>query len=188
MGRFRAAARAVRAAARLRARVRWTPWNVPLRRRLETFFTALWLFMIPVGTLTIWALFLLMMLWKVTAVPAALYLAWIFLVDNSAEHGSRVPYLRRAFIWGYVRDYFPIELRRTAELDPKRSYVFGYHPHVRKGGGGNPPPQLPLPGPNLLYALPRLVPMRHLPPPLPRPNPPDREAERALPCLALARR
>lgn len=128
-GRFRAAAGAVRWAVRLRGRVRWSIVHVPLQRRLETFFTALWLFMIPVGMVSIWGIFLVLMLWKVTAVPAALYLAWIFLIDDSASTGRRVPYLRRAFIWGYVRDYFPIELRRTAELDPARNYVFGYHPH-----------------------------------------------------------
>ena len=25
--------------------------------------------------------------------------------------------------------YFPMSLTRTAKLDPKRNYIFGYHPH-----------------------------------------------------------
>ena len=32
-------------------------------------------------------------------------------------------------MWNYFRDYFPIRLIKTADLDPSRSYLFGYHPH-----------------------------------------------------------
>jgi len=28
-----------------------------------------------------------------------------------------------------VRDYFPVKLVKTTELDPKRNYICGYHPH-----------------------------------------------------------
>jgi len=28
-----------------------------------------------------------------------------------------------------LRDYYPISLVKTADLDPERNYVFGYHPH-----------------------------------------------------------
>ena len=28
-----------------------------------------------------------------------------------------------------MRDYYPISLVKTAELDPTKNYVFGYHPH-----------------------------------------------------------
>ena len=37
--------------------------------------------------------------------------------------------MRRLAIFNYVRDYFPISLTKTAELDPENNYVFGYHPH-----------------------------------------------------------
>ena len=31
--------------------------------------------------------------------------------------------------WGLLREYFDAEVIKTAELDPDRRYVFGYHPH-----------------------------------------------------------
>ena len=37
--------------------------------------------------------------------------------------------VRKWRIWNYFRDYFPIRLIKTVDLDPTRSYLFGYHPH-----------------------------------------------------------
>jgi len=31
--------------------------------------------------------------------------------------------------WTWFRDYFPISLHKTVDLDPSKTYVFGYHPH-----------------------------------------------------------
>jgi len=31
--------------------------------------------------------------------------------------------------FAYMRDYFPVALVKTADLDPDKNYVFGYHPH-----------------------------------------------------------
>ena len=28
-----------------------------------------------------------------------------------------------------MRDYYPITLIKTNDLDPQRNYIFGYHPH-----------------------------------------------------------
>jgi len=36
---------------------------------------------------------------------------------------------RRYKCWNYFRDYFPMSLVKTANLDPDKNYVFGYHPH-----------------------------------------------------------
>ncbi|KAE8604398.1 hypothetical protein XENTR_v10014697 [Xenopus tropicalis] len=32
-------------------------------------------------------------------------------------------------IWKHFRDYFPVRLHKTAELDPQQNYILGYHPH-----------------------------------------------------------
>ena len=32
-------------------------------------------------------------------------------------------------LWKYYRDYFPVSLIKTAELDPNKNYILGYHPH-----------------------------------------------------------
>ncbi|CAF4157254.1 unnamed protein product [Rotaria magnacalcarata] len=37
--------------------------------------------------------------------------------------------LRRLSIWSIVSNYFPIKLIKTEDLDPSRSYIFGYHSH-----------------------------------------------------------
>ena len=50
-------------------------------------------------------------------------------VDKSAQQGTRRRFLSRLPVWTYVRDYFPISLVKTCEIEPNRSYVFGYHPH-----------------------------------------------------------
>ena len=56
------------------------------------------------------------------------YLTWIFFVDKSATTGSRPRPLSWIKPWRHVRDYFPISLTKTADLEPKRSYVFGCVP------------------------------------------------------------
>ena len=42
-------------------------------------------------------------------------------------------------MWKYYCEYFPIRLVKTAELDPKENYIFGYHPHgiIGLGALGN---------------------------------------------------
>ncbi len=37
--------------------------------------------------------------------------------------------IRSWCLWNYFRDYFPITLVKTAELDAEQSYLFGSHPH-----------------------------------------------------------
>eukprot|EP00211_Chloroparvula_japonica_P007281 CAMPEP_0119133564 /NCGR_PEP_ID=MMETSP1310-20130426/13439_1 /TAXON_ID=464262 /ORGANISM="Genus nov. species nov., Strain RCC2339" /LENGTH=335 /DNA_ID=CAMNT_0007124261 /DNA_START=34 /DNA_END=1041 /DNA_ORIENTATION=- len=103
--------------------------DVPFSRRVQTFFTALWLFMIPMGTGICWMLALLALFFPLTLIPTLLYLAFIFLIDQSPSNGSRRPYLRYIVPWRHVQAYFPIELRKTVDLSPDSKYVFGYHPH-----------------------------------------------------------
>ena len=44
--------------------------------------------------------------------------------------------VRKWRIWRFFRDYFPINLVKTVDLDPSRSYIFGYHPHGIVSVGG----------------------------------------------------
>eukprot|EP00040_Diaphanoeca_grandis_P018618 m.97918 g.97918 ORF g.97918 m.97918 type:complete len:466 (+) comp27022_c1_seq1:277-1674(+) len=76
---------------------------------------------------TFWSLMLL--LFPLTTLPMVAYLYWMFKIDGSPRDGRRTPFLRKAFWWPYFCDYFPIHLYKTAELDPSRKYVLGYHPH-----------------------------------------------------------
>ena len=62
---------------------------------------------------------------------ALLYLAWAYLIDSGTpDHGGRrSAYVRKLRVWKYFRDYFPISLVKTTELDAEKNYIFGYHPH-----------------------------------------------------------
>jgi len=58
------------------------------------------------------------------------YIGWYTFVDKAPKSGGRfLPSLRKRSFWRHFASYFPIQLTRTAELDPKRNYIFGYHPH-----------------------------------------------------------
>ena len=67
---------------------------------------------------------------RVTAVIMTCYLGYIFLLDKSHTTGACRPYLRIFTTWwSHACDYLPLLLVKTANLDPKRRYVMGYHPH-----------------------------------------------------------
>lgn len=42
---------------------------------------------------------------------------------------TRVEWVRRLPLWKHYRDFFPIHLIKTCELDPSKNYIMGYHPH-----------------------------------------------------------
>lgn len=37
--------------------------------------------------------------------------------------------MRRLSLWTYFRDFFPIDLLKTSDLDPSNNYIFCCHPH-----------------------------------------------------------
>ncbi|KAB0349756.1 hypothetical protein FD754_014613 [Muntiacus muntjak] len=59
-----------------------------------------------------------------------LYAIWWYVDRAKPWQGCRQSdVLRHWVIWRYMKDYFPISLVKTAELDPSRNYLAGYHPH-----------------------------------------------------------
>ncbi|KAJ3285202.1 Diacylglycerol O-acyltransferase 2 [Borealophlyctis nickersoniae] len=57
------------------------------------------------------------------------YLVYVFL-DRAHERGGRISMAFRRFpLWYWMRDFFPTKLVKTVDLDPKKTYIFGYHPH-----------------------------------------------------------
>ncbi|XP_008587705.1 PREDICTED: 2-acylglycerol O-acyltransferase 2-like [Galeopterus variegatus] len=59
-----------------------------------------------------------------------LYLVWLYGDrDTPRAGGRRSAWVRNWAIWRHFCDYFPISLVKTAELDPSRNYLFGFHPH-----------------------------------------------------------
>jgi len=111
------------------AGIEFAPLNIPFKRRLQTFAAFFWsssfLFFGFSGlVITIWLLFT--KYYYVTL----LYALW-FIYDRERCHrgGRRSNWVRNWTIWKLFRDYFPIKLVKTAELDPNKNYIFGYHPH-----------------------------------------------------------
>ncbi|RMX36837.1 hypothetical protein pdam_00000955 [Pocillopora damicornis] len=81
------------------------------------------------GIFTLYKLFFYTPLWPVVL----LYLSWTYLIEwKTPERGGRdllINFARRLSVFKYMRDYFPINLVKTSDLDPQKNYIFGYHPH-----------------------------------------------------------
>ncbi|XP_041841892.1 2-acylglycerol O-acyltransferase 1 [Melanotaenia boesemani] len=120
-------------------RVEFAPLNVPLRRRLQTAAVLQWVFSFLALAQCCLAAFVLLALsdWWIVAL---LYAGWLWLDwDTPTSGGRRSHWLRSWTVWEYFRDYFPLTLVKTADLDPKKNYIFGFHPHgvLVAGGFGN---------------------------------------------------
>ena len=80
------------------------------------------------GALIVYVVFnRLFMIWPL----GVLYLTWVYFVDRKtfSRGGRTVEFIRNNPLFKYMRDYFPISLVKTTELDPARNYIFCYHPH-----------------------------------------------------------
>ncbi|CAL9685685.1 unnamed protein product [Knipowitschia caucasica] len=61
---------------------------------------------------------------------AALSLLWLAMDWHTPEKGGRgTTFVRKWKIWEHFRDFFPIKLKKTAELGPNKNYILGCHPH-----------------------------------------------------------
>ncbi|KFZ54873.1 2-acylglycerol O-acyltransferase 2 [Antrostomus carolinensis] len=110
-------------------KVEFAPLSVPLQRRLQTAAVVQWVFsflgLAQCCTVAFIALFFTRF-WLVSA----FYAAWWFIDrEKPSKGGRRIHVLRNSIVWRYMRDYFPITLVKTAELDPRQNYVMGFHPH-----------------------------------------------------------
>ncbi|XP_022621425.1 2-acylglycerol O-acyltransferase 2-A-like isoform X3 [Seriola dumerili] len=110
-------------------KVEFAPLNIPLRRRLQTAAVLQWVFSFLALAQCCLAAFVLLALsdwWMV----ALLYAGWLWLDwDTPTSGGRRSRWVRSWTVWEYFRDYFPITLVKTVDLDPKKNYIFGFHPH-----------------------------------------------------------
>ena len=107
--------------------IRFAPLHLPWERRKQT---AAVLAFIPLQLWGLVASFLLFV--NPLTFPILLaYFIWIGWFDHkSARDGTRKSdAVRRARIFEHIVAYFPIEMIKTADLDPSKHYLFGYHPH-----------------------------------------------------------
>ncbi|KAI1281854.1 2-acylglycerol O-acyltransferase 2 [Halotydeus destructor] len=109
--------------------IEFAPLSLPVERRLQTaailaFLAQFWV----LGPLVTVAL--LSLLFTPFFFIPCLYAAWYFYDRNSMDQGGRkwTP-ARHWKLWDYFRDYFPIKLVKTSDLDPGHNYMMVCHPH-----------------------------------------------------------
>ncbi|XP_066238414.1 2-acylglycerol O-acyltransferase 2-B-like [Saccopteryx leptura] len=100
-----------------------------LRQCLQVFAVLQWVFSF-LGLAQVCLAVLLLLLLGPAWILAVLYLVWLYRDrDTPQTGGRRSAWVRNWAIWRHFRDYFPISLVKTAELDPCHNYLFGFHPH-----------------------------------------------------------
>jgi 2-acylglycerol O-acyltransferase 2 len=105
--------------------VQFAPLSVPFPRRIQTASIVCWIALLPTSIILFF-----ITLYSSTLLPFCLaYLVFVYL-DPSPEMGGRTSMMfRRLSFWKAMRDFFPIRLVKTSDLDPSKNYVFGYHPY-----------------------------------------------------------
>lgn len=112
----------------------FAPLNVPMERRRQTFAVLLWALIAPISWFLIFYCVFLTSSWLIRTLFLA-YCAWIY-VDDAPIRGARPSALfRHNPLWRWFVDYYPASLIKTADLDPSKNYLFGYHPHGILGFG-----------------------------------------------------
>ncbi|KAK7741954.1 diacylglycerol O-acyltransferase 1 [Diatrype stigma] len=109
------------------ARIRWAPWNVPFRRRAQTFVVLMHCLSIVSTVSLFFALCANPLAW-----PLLLIYLLHLLTSKAATDGSlsyRWEWFRKNYFWHLFAEYFPAKLHKTCDLPPTRKYIFGYHPH-----------------------------------------------------------
>ncbi|XP_077552103.1 diacylglycerol O-acyltransferase 2-like isoform X2 [Haemaphysalis longicornis] len=110
--------------------VQFAPLNLPLKRRMETaavlFITASFF----VGGLFWTVVYAYLLFCTRFYWLALIYAAWYVYDWRTPKLGGRSSTrVRSWWIWNNIREYFPARLIKTADLDPGRNYILGYHPH-----------------------------------------------------------
>ncbi|XP_054840218.1 2-acylglycerol O-acyltransferase 1 isoform X2 [Eublepharis macularius] len=110
-------------------KVEFAPLNVPWRRRAQTAAVAQWVFGFLALAQLCCGIFVILLLgdyWFISVFYALwLYIDW----ETPQTGGRRSEWVRKWVVWKYFKEYFPIKLVKTSDLDPRQNYLFGFHPH-----------------------------------------------------------
>ncbi|XP_065601847.1 2-acylglycerol O-acyltransferase 2 isoform X1 [Cyrtonyx montezumae] len=110
-------------------KIEFAPLSLPLQRRLQTAAVVQWVFSFLCLAQCCTAAFIGLLFTRFWLL-SVLYAVWWFL-DREAplRGGRRIHLVRNSVVWRHMRDYFPVTLVKTAELDPRQNYLVGFHPH-----------------------------------------------------------
>ncbi|XP_029828946.3 2-acylglycerol O-acyltransferase 1 [Ixodes scapularis] len=110
--------------------VDFAPLNIPLKRRMQTLAVLFCAFLFFLNVVWGAALFAYLLFFTPFYYVPLLYTIWMVYDFKTPKRGGRPNgWVRRWLVWKYARDYYPVSLVKTGELDPNRNYIFGYHPH-----------------------------------------------------------
>ena len=120
--------------------IKFAPLVVPLERRLQTFSVLLLVGIFGFFPLVCCLLILYLLLFTNLYFISVGYLAWMFydinILKTSGRGGRRSDLLRNSHVMRYFRDYFPVKLHKTEELDSNnKNFIIGSHPHGIIGCG-----------------------------------------------------
>ncbi|XP_070411758.1 2-acylglycerol O-acyltransferase 2 isoform X2 [Nothobranchius furzeri] len=110
-------------------KIAFAPVNLPLQRRLQTAAVLAWVFSFLALALTCIFVFFYLLFTRFWLISVLYATWWYYDFDTPACGGRRVSFLCGLKLWEYMRDYFPIKLVKTADLDPRHNYILGFHPH-----------------------------------------------------------
>lgn len=107
--------------------IRWAPWNVPLKRRLQTLVVLMHCMCIALTVSVFFALSANPFFWPLLLIYLLHCLSSKAATDGTLKYRSE--WFRKSYLWHLFAGYFPAKLYKTHELPPTRKYIFGYHPH-----------------------------------------------------------
>ncbi|XP_063298524.1 2-acylglycerol O-acyltransferase 1 isoform X1 [Pelobates fuscus] len=110
-------------------KVEFAPLNIPFARRLQTAAVLQWVFSFLLLAQCCVGIFIMLVLTRFWLF-VSLYVLWLYLDWETPQAGGRrVQWVRNWSVWRFFKDYFPIKLVKTADLDPQYNYLLGFHPH-----------------------------------------------------------
>jgi len=96
---------------------------------LETISVLQWVLtflFLGVGCIALMVYLMFTSLWPL-AILSFIWLVWDW--HTPERGGRRTAFVRNWTVWKHFRDYFPVKLVKTAELNPNKNYILGCHPH-----------------------------------------------------------
>ncbi|CAF0710190.1 unnamed protein product [Brachionus calyciflorus] len=110
--------------------IEFAPLSLPFERRLQTLSVLFYVFLFLQGLSLIGFSLFIYLLFTNYYWISLIYGLWYYLDNDTPYKGGRkFPWSRTWSLWKYFRDYFPIKLVKTADLDPNKNYIFGISPH-----------------------------------------------------------
>merc|ERR1719187_52191 len=109
---------------------KFAPIRIPIRRRMQTVAVLFWMSTFLFMGFSSWALLVYIFFNTKYWWVSLCYFCW-YCGDRTVcnRGGRRWEWCRKWNLWKHYRDFFPVHLIKTHELDPKKNYIMGYHPH-----------------------------------------------------------